>query len=383
MTASCSRGSRPVRRRAPTGSPAGSTLPGRVPAGIMWEASGAPLRRSSRSSARPRRVRCAPCHRQPEGSEHATGRGRRAHDQLRRAGRGRAAPADPLHCPPTTPATRSSCRPTPSTSAASRSTFPARARATSRPGRTRPRATPTRSPPSSARSGSSSAHVAGVSLGAGVAMHLAARHPGRVRSLSLHSAWDTSDRYLKTVVELWRTLASSLPTVADVVIQGDLPAVLHARDVRRAGRSSWTRWSSSCGAAPPSRWTRSWPRPRRPSRTTRAPVLGEIGAPTLITFGAHDLVCSTRFAEPLEQRDRRERAGGLRAPVARRAARGPRDLQPRDARLPAAPARVTRAPRPHLHASARMAAGERDQTRWRSKPGVDSTRWSVVMHIAS
>ena len=31
--------------------------------------------------------------------------------------------------------------------------------------------------------------MAGVSLGAGVGMHLAARHPGRVRSLSPHSAW--------------------------------------------------------------------------------------------------------------------------------------------------------------------------------------------------
>ena len=28
-------------------------------------------------------------------------------------------------------------------------------------------------------------------------------------------------------------------------------------------------------------------------------ALGEIDAPTLITFGASDLVCSTRFAEPL------------------------------------------------------------------------------------
>jgi pimeloyl-ACP methyl ester carboxylesterase len=28
-------------------------------------------------------------------------------------------------------------------------------------------------------------------------------------------------------------------------------------------------------------------------------VLGEIAAPTQITFGAHDLVCSPRFAEPL------------------------------------------------------------------------------------
>src|SRR3954447_18538765 len=62
-------------------------------------------------------------------------------------------------------------------------------------------------------------HVAGVSLGAAVGMHLAARHPERVRSLSLHSAWDTSDRYLTTIVELWRTAASALPSVADTVIQ--------------------------------------------------------------------------------------------------------------------------------------------------------------------
>ena len=29
-------------------------------------------------------------------------------------------------------------------------------------------------------------------------------------------------------------------------------------------------------------------------------VLGEINAPTLLTFGGHDLVCSTRFGEPLK-----------------------------------------------------------------------------------
>src|SRR5580765_2204534 len=34
------------------------------------------------------------------------------------------------------------------------------------------------------------AHVAGVSLGGAVCIHLAARHSGRVRSLSLHSCWD-------------------------------------------------------------------------------------------------------------------------------------------------------------------------------------------------
>jgi pimeloyl-ACP methyl ester carboxylesterase len=29
-------------------------------------------------------------------------------------------------------------------------------------------------------------------------------------------------------------------------------------------------------------------------------ALGDIDVPTLITFGARDLVCSTRFAEPLK-----------------------------------------------------------------------------------
>src|SRR6478752_5282822 len=43
------------------------------------------------------------------------------------------------------------------------------------------------------------AHVAGVSLGAAVGMHLAARYPQRVRTLSLHSGWHVSDDYLKAV----------------------------------------------------------------------------------------------------------------------------------------------------------------------------------------
>jgi 3-oxoadipate enol-lactonase len=65
--------------------------------------------------------------------------------------------------------------------------------------------------------------VAGVSLGAAVGMHLAARHPGRMRSLSLHSGWHVKDAYLSVVVEQWRTLASALLTVADVVLHGIFP----------------------------------------------------------------------------------------------------------------------------------------------------------------
>jgi pimeloyl-ACP methyl ester carboxylesterase len=143
------------------------------------------------------------------------------------------------------------------------------------------------------------AHVAGVSLGAGVGMHLAARHPGRVRSLSLHSAWDASDAYLRSVVELWRTLASSLPTVADVVIQGIFPLAFTPE--MYVSRPEYVDGLVD--------FVRS--RPAQPvdaflAQTEAAlahdvsGVLGEIGAPTLITFGARDLVCSTRFAEPLK-----------------------------------------------------------------------------------
>ena len=94
-------------------------------------------------------------------------------------------------------------------------------------------------------------------------------------------------------------------------------------------------------AAPPSRVDAFLAQTEAVIAHDASAVLGEIDAPTLITFGARDLVCSTRFAKPLKSGIARERAGGLRASVARRAARGPRDLQPRDARLPAAPALVT------------------------------------------
>ena len=143
------------------------------------------------------------------------------------------------------------------------------------------------------------AHVAGVSLGAAVGIHLAARHPGRVRSLSLHSGWHASDAYLRIVVEQWRTLASSLPAVADVVIQGIFPWCFTPEMYVDRPEFVDTLVDFVRG------------RPAQPVDPFLAQidaviahdasaVLGAIDAPTLITFGARDLVCSTRFAEPLK-----------------------------------------------------------------------------------
>jgi 3-oxoadipate enol-lactonase len=143
------------------------------------------------------------------------------------------------------------------------------------------------------------AHVAGVSLGAAVGMHLAARHPERVRSLSLHSAWDASDAYLTSVVEMWRSLSASVPTIADVVIQGIFPLAFTPE--------LYVESPETIDAI--ADFVRS--RPAQPldaflAQTDAAlghdakAALGAIAVPTLITFGAHDLVCSTRFAQPLQ-----------------------------------------------------------------------------------
>jgi pimeloyl-ACP methyl ester carboxylesterase len=147
------------------------------------------------------------------------------------------------------------------------------------------------------------AHVAGVSLGAGVAMHLAARDP-RVRSLSLHSPWGRSDAYLRTIVDLWRTLASSLPTVADVVVRSIFPMCLTPE--MYVGRPEVVATLVAFVRGRPAQPLDAFlAQTEAALEHDASAVLAEIAAPTLITFGARDLVCSTRFAEPLERGIRR------------------------------------------------------------------------------
>ena len=76
------------------------------------------------------------------------------------------------------------------------------------------------------------AHVAGLSLGAATGMWLAAKHPEKVKTLSLHSAWPKTDPFLRTVVEGWRELAKGLGSVTEMVILGIFPLVLHPGAVR-------------------------------------------------------------------------------------------------------------------------------------------------------
>ena len=166
-------------------------------------------------------VRCAPCHQAPEEGEHAAGRGRRAQINYDVQGEG-----EPLLLIPYLSADH----------ACYTFQLPAYTEhfsciALDLPGTGEsdkpagPYSTEGYADQVAAFLGAigvEQAHVAGVSLGAAVGMHLAARHPpGCARSRC--TARGTPRRYLRAIVEMWRTLATSLPTIADVVVQSVFP----------------------------------------------------------------------------------------------------------------------------------------------------------------
>jgi pimeloyl-ACP methyl ester carboxylesterase len=83
--------------------------------------------------------------------------------------------------------------------------------------------------------GVAQAHVFGLSLGAAAGMWLAAKYPALVKSLSLHSAWPSTDPFLRVVVEGWRIIAQALDSVTDMVIKG-IFLVLYPGAVRGPAR---------------------------------------------------------------------------------------------------------------------------------------------------
>src|SRR5579872_4782505 len=143
------------------------------------------------------------------------------------------------------------------------------------------------------------AHVSGLSLGAATGLWLAAKHPQRVKSLSVHSGWTRTDPYLKAVVQGWQTIAKVLGSVTEMIIQGIFP---------------WCFTAELYAAKPDyidqlAAFVRSRPKQPLDAFTSQSNAviahdasaqLGKIKAPTQITFGRHDMVTSTRFADALK-----------------------------------------------------------------------------------
>ena len=142
------------------------------------------------------------------------------------------------------------------------------------------------------------AHVAGLSLGAATGMWLAAKHPEKVRSLSLHSGWPKTDGYVKAVVEGWQALAKALNNVAEMVIRGIFPWCFTPE--LYAARPDYMQSLADFVRSRPAQPVAAFLEQSNAVITHDASgQLARISAPTLITFGRFDQVTSTRFAGEL------------------------------------------------------------------------------------
>jgi pimeloyl-ACP methyl ester carboxylesterase len=143
------------------------------------------------------------------------------------------------------------------------------------------------------------AHITGLSLGGSIGMWLAAKHPDKVKTLSVHGGWTRSDPYIKTVVESWKELAKAYNTVTELVIRGIFPWCftpnLYAQKYDYIqSLADYVRSRTPLTVDGFLRQADAVIAHDVESQLTR------ITAPAQITFGRHDQVTSMRFAEPLQ-----------------------------------------------------------------------------------
>ena len=144
------------------------------------------------------------------------------------------------------------------------------------------------------------AHVFGVSLGASTGTWLAARHPERVKTLQLHSAWDKTDPFLETVVRGWQVMAQGLGSVTEMVILGIFPYCFTPE--MYAARPDYVEALATFVRGRPMPPVDAFMRQLGAVLAHDAQAaLASIQAPTLITYGRYDMATSTRFAKPLSE----------------------------------------------------------------------------------
>jgi len=147
------------------------------------------------------------------------------------------------------------------------------------------------------------AHVAGLSLGAATGMWLAAKYPGVVKSLSLHSGWPKSDPYIRTVIEGFQVMAKAMGNIPEMAILAILPLCLTPE--LYAGKPDYVESLAAFVRSRPAQSVASFMQQSNAVIAHDAEAqLSRITAPTLITFGRHDMVTSTRFAEPMKSKIR-------------------------------------------------------------------------------
>ena len=146
--------------------------------------------------------------------------------------------------------------------------------------------------------GISSAHVSGLSLGAGTGLWLAAKYPDKVKSLSLHSCWTKTDPFVTTVLQGWQLAAKALGSVAEAVVSAIFPwcftPELYA--ARPDYIQSLAQFIRSRPAQPVASFLQHSDAVMAHDASQQ---LSRIQAPTQITVGRHDQLTSLRFAQPM------------------------------------------------------------------------------------
>lgn len=143
------------------------------------------------------------------------------------------------------------------------------------------------------------AHVSGLSLGTAVGMWLAAKHPEKVQSLSLHSGWPKTDAFIKTVIEGFQVMAKALDSVPEMTIRGIFPWCFTPE--LYAARPDYIESLAGFVRSRPAQPLAAFLQQSNAVITHDVtPQLGRITAPTQITFGRTDQVTSTRFADAMK-----------------------------------------------------------------------------------
>lgn len=151
--------------------------------------------------------------------------------------------------------------------------------------------------------GLSRAHISGLSLGAAVGMWLAAKHPTRVISLSLHSPWAKTDPFQRAVVESWQIVAKALGNVSEMIIRALFPWCFTPELYNE--NPEYIQSLADFVRSRPAQSVASFIQQSNAVLAHDAEAqLHRITAPTLITFGRQDIVTSPRLADGLKQRVR-------------------------------------------------------------------------------
>lgn len=130
-------------------------------------------------------------------------------------------------------------------------------------------------------------------------MWLAAKHPDMVASLSLHSGWSKTDPFLRTVIEGFQVMAKAMGSVPEMVVLALFPWCLTPE--LYATKPDYIKSLADFVRSRPAQSVESFMQQSNAVIAHDAEgQLGRITAPTLITFGRHDVATSTRFADRMK-----------------------------------------------------------------------------------